>query len=155
MNQNSHPKRNPWPIAIITFFIVFAGFIATFIVWALGQSQDLVSENYYENEVRYQQQIDRMNRTQASDTQATVTFDPAQKNIRVALPPAHAQTVSGQIHFYRPANARLDHAVSLAVNATGVQTVDAATMTTGLWKVRVAWSANGQDYFFVQSVIVN
>ena len=83
------------------------------------------------------------------------TFDPAQKSIRVALPPAHAPTVSGQIHFYRPENARLDHAVALAVNATGVQTVDATALATGLWKVRVAWSANGQDYFYDQSVIVN
>lgn len=147
-------SRNPWPIAIIAFFIVFASFLATFVVWALGQKQDLVTENYYEQEIRYQEQLDRLNRTQAQAVQTTVTFDAVRHCIVINLPAAQAAGASGKIQLYRPSNARLDHEVPLAINAGGMQTLDAKAMAAGLWKVRIHWSVNGQDYFFDQAVVV-
>lgn len=152
----NHPvkSRNPWPIAIIAFFILFATFLATFVVWALGQKQDLVTENYYENEVRYQEQLDRLNRTQAQAGQTAVTFDAARNCIVISLPVAQAQGASGRIHLYRPSNAKLDLEVPLAINAGGMQTLDAKAMAAGLWKVRIEWIVNGQEYFFDQAVVV-
>jgi len=147
-------SRNPWPIAIIAFFIVFASFLATFVVWALGQKQDLVTENYYEQEIRYQEQLDRLNRTQAQAGQTTVTFDALRNSIVISLPAAQAQGASGRIHLYRPSNAKLDHEVPLAINAGGVQTLDARAMAAGLWKVRIEWIVNGQEYYFDQAVVV-
>ena len=155
MNNSPTPSRNLWPTAIIAFFIVFVLFIASFIVWAVRQNQDLVSENYYENEVRYQQQLDRVKRTQSLATQTAITFDAARRLILIALPAGQAQTATGRIRFYRPSNARLDHDVPMTLNAEGVQSVDATLLAAGLWKIRVEWSANGQDYFFDQPVVVN
>jgi hypothetical protein len=145
---------NPWPIAIFAFFIVFATFLATFVVWALGQRQDLVTENYYEQELRYQEQLDRLNRTQAQSGQSTVTFDATRNCIVIKLPAAQAAGASGKIQLYRPSNARLDHEVPLAIDAGGVQTLDAKAMAAGLWKVRLQWSVNGQEYYFDQAVVV-
>ena len=153
MNRTAK-TRNLWPIAIIAFFIVFATFLATFVVWALGQKQDLVAKNYYENEVRYQEQVDRLNRTQAQAGQTAVTFDAARNCIVITLPAAQASSASGVVRLYRPSNAKLDHEVPLATNAVGVQTLDAKAMAAGLWKVRIQWSVNGQEYFFDQAVVV-
>lgn len=147
-------SRNPWPIAIIVFFVVFATFLATFVVWALGQKQDLVTENYYEQEVRYQEQLDRLNRTQAQSEQTTVTFDATRNCIVINLPAAQAAGASGKIQLYRPSNAKLDHEVPLAINAGGMQTLDAKAMAAGLWKVRIQWRVNGQEYFLDQAVVV-
>lgn len=147
-------SRNPWPIAIIAFFIVFATFLAAFVVWALGQKQDLVTENYYEQEVRYQAQLNRLNRTQAQAGQNLVTFDATRNCIVITLPAARTPGTRGRIQLYRPSNARLDREVPLAVNAGGVQTLDAKAMAAGLWKIRIQWSVNGQEYFFDQAVVV-
>lgn len=155
MNHHPTPSRNLWPAAIIAFFIVFATFIACFIIWAVRQNQDLVSENYYENEVRYQQQLDRVKRTQSLATQTAVTFDPSRKNILITVPAGQAPGASGRIRFYRPSNARLDHDVPMTLNAAGTQLVDTQALAAGLWKIRVEWSAGGQDYFFDQPVVVN
>src|SRR5947207_839195 len=57
------PRRNPWPIAIIAYFAVFISFIVTFIVWASHQRVDLVRADYYEAEIKFQQQIDRVERS--------------------------------------------------------------------------------------------
>lgn len=153
MNHKNN-SRNPWPIAIIAFFIVFATFLATFVVWALGQRQDLVTENYYEQEIRFQEQLDRLHRTQTQSGQTTVTFDVVKNRIVINLPPAQAAAARGTIQFYRPSNAKLDHEIPLAVNADGVQTLDAQAMAAGLWKIRIHWSVKGQEYFFDQAVVV-
>jgi len=152
--MSSKPARNPWPIAITGFFVIAILFIITFIAFAMRQREDLVSADYYEREVRYQSQLDSMNRSQTLAAQAVVTFEPAQQVIVVTLPAAQTQGATGNIHLYRPSDARLDREVPLALNAEGIQRLNAKELRDGLWKVRVKWSVDGKDYFVDQPVIV-
>ena len=146
--------RNPWPLAIVAWFIGFAVFLVVFVAWAMHQPQDLVAANYYENEVRYQQQLDRMNQTQSFVAQMGIAYDPAQGAIVLTMPVAQAREATGSIHFYRPSDARLDREVPLAVSPEGVQKIAAGELRAGLWKVRMQWSAGGKDYFVERMVLV-
>ncbi len=152
--MSNPPSRNPWPIAITGFFAVAILFIVTFIAFAMRQREDLVSADYYEREVRYQSQLDAMNRSQVLAAQAVVTFEPAQQVIVITLPPAQTQGATGNIHLYRPSDARLDRNVPLALDAAGIQRLDAKDLRDGLWKVRVTWSVGAKEYFVDQPVIV-
>jgi hypothetical protein len=40
------------------------------------------------------------------------------------------------------------------VNFDGIQEVDAQKLRAGLWKVRVFWNVDGQEYFFDQPIVV-
>jgi hypothetical protein len=148
------PSRSPWPVAITGFFIVAIIFIVTFIAFAVRQREDLVSADYYEREVRYQTQLDSMNRSQSFAGKTVVTFEPSQQSIVITLPPDQMKGAKGNIHLYRPSDARLDRDVPLALGDNGTQRLDAKQLRDGLWKVRVKWSANGQEYFLDQPVIV-
>ncbi|MBP9901541.1 MAG: FixH family protein [Verrucomicrobia subdivision 3 bacterium] len=148
------PARNPWPIAITAFFVTAILFFIAFIGFAMRQREDLVSTDYYEREIRYQSQLDSMNRSQSLAAQAVVTFEPAQRAIVITLPAAQTRGATGSIQLYRPSDARLDRNVALALNAEGIQRLDARELPDGLWKVRVKWSADGQDYFVDQPVIL-
>jgi len=150
--SNPAPSRNLWPASIIGFFIVAVIFLGSFVVWAMRQREELVSADYYEREVRYQQQLDSLNRSHALAAQVVVTFDPAQQAIFITLPAAQGAT--GRVQLYRPSDARLDRELGLDLNADGVQRLDATKLLGGLWKVRVKWTANGQEYFLDQPVIV-
>ena len=150
----SKPPRNLWPASIVGFFVLAIIFLATFVVWAIRQREDLVSADYYEREVRYQQQLDSMNRSQSLAAQVVITFDPAQQVIVITLPGDKLQGATGRVHLYRPSDARLDRELPLALNAAGVQRLDAKDLDNGLWKVRLKWNANGQEYFLDQPVIV-
>jgi len=148
-------SRNPWPIAIIAYFIVFISGIVTFAIFASRQKVELVRPDYYADEIQFQQQLDRLNRTQPISAGVTIVYDSDQQTITVTLPVAHPQhATSGQIHLYRPSDAHLDQDLALALDPEGVQQVDAKTLRPGLWKVRVQWTVDGQDYFFAQTVIV-
>jgi hypothetical protein len=82
----SKPTRNLWPTSIVVFFVLAITFIISFIVWAVRQRDDLVSADYYEREVRYQAQLDTLNRSQALAVTTVVTFEPAQQTIVITLP---------------------------------------------------------------------
>ena len=150
----SKSTRNLWPASIVGFFVVAIIFLTAFVVWAMRQREDLVSADYYEREVRYQQQLDSMNRSHALATQVVVTFDPAQQVVVITLPEDKRQGATGQVHLYRPSDARLDRELPLALDVEGMQRLDARELSDGLWKVRVKWIANGQEYFLDQPVIV-
>jgi hypothetical protein len=150
----SKPTRNLWPLSIIVFFAVAIIFFAGFVTWALRQRNDLVTPDYYEREVRYQAQLDKLNRSQVFARQTVVTFEPAAREIRITLPPEETRGATGLIQLYRPSDARLDRDLPLALDATGVQRVDASQLPTGLWKVRVLWNVKDADYYLDQPVIV-
>jgi nitrogen fixation protein FixH len=150
----SKSPRNPWPIAITTFFALAITAIISFIVWAVQQREDLVSADYYEREVRYQTQLDSMNRSQALAQQTVVTFEPLAQNIVITLPTHQTTGATGTVQLYRPSDARMDRQVPLALDGNGVQRLDSRPLAGGLWKVRVKWSVAGQEYYIDQSVIV-
>jgi len=149
------PPRNPWPVSIIvTFALFFAGTVGL-VVMACSQKVDLVSPDYYEQELKFQGRIDRVERTRHAATQATVAYDVVGKCITISLPADQAgHEVSGHIELYRPSAAGLDREVKFAPDTTGVQRLGTAGMVPGLWKVRVSWTVENQDYFIDQKVVV-
>lgn len=149
------PTFNPWPLGLVLAFALFLGGTVALIVFSSQHRSDLVTPDYYEQEVRYQSQLDQLNRTQLFQAQIAVTFDAARHAIRIELPPAHARrSPNGTIHLYRPSAANLDRRVELRLDAEGTQWVDAADLRPGLWKVRVQWRVDGEDYFVDETLIL-
>lgn len=149
------PIKNPWPAGLVIFFIVFIGYIVGFVIFSSSQRMDLVREDYYDQEIRFQQQIDRVQHTAPILAFAGVKYDVKDSTVTVSLPSAVAAAkVSGTINFYRPSDAGLDHEVDLVLDQHGAQTVDVRGLRTGLWKVRVEWKDKTQDYFFERRVVI-
>jgi nitrogen fixation protein FixH len=152
--MTTQQPRSLWPFALVGFFLALGTYLVVFVSLAVRHHDDLVSADYYEKEVRYQKQIDTMTRSSALALQSVVTFDPAQQAIVINLPDAAVPGASGHVHLYRPSDARLDRDVPLTLNAEGVQRLDAKELRGGLWKVRLNWTANGQEYYLDRSVLV-
>ncbi len=148
-------RTNPWPYAIIGWFLLFGSAMAAWVVVAVRNDPDLVRADYYEREIAYQDQIDRLNRTAAFRSEVSVSYELGQQQVALRLPAAHLTgSITGTIHFYRPSNARLDFDLPLALDATGAQSVPTAKLQGGLWKVRVQWTSGGQEYFHNQSLVL-
>jgi hypothetical protein len=148
-------SRNLWPLGIIAVIALFIASTVGLIVMACSQKVDLVRADYYEQELKYQGQIDRVARTQLAASQASVAYDAAGKCITVSLPANQARrAVSGSIELYRPSAAAMDHAVRLEPDANGTQRLDATSLAPGLWRIRVSWTAENQNYYLEQKVVV-
>ena len=146
-------NRNYWPLGIfVTFGLFFAG-MATVVGIASTHREDLVNQNYYEQELKYQEHIDGAGRAQAAG--ATVDFAAATGKILVTLPAAQlAQKFSGTVTFYRANDPKLDREFALEPKADGTQAFDAAKLAAGPWQVRAAWTASGQTYFLEEKIVV-
>lgn len=152
MKPNS---RNPWPIAIVAWFVFFTVATVALVILATHQREDLVREDYYDEEVRFQQQIDRMNRTARVASGVAVRYDIAAQNLVVTLPADQARrSPSGQITLYRPSDSRLDQELPLALEADGIQRIDVSHLQTGLWKVRLRWDVSGDEFYSDQEVVI-
>ena len=147
-------SRNPWPAALIAFFALFITAIVVFVIFASRHPMELVRPDYYSEEIEYQKQLDRLNRTQAIQAQVAIRYDIERAAISIVLPATQARPLSGWVHFYRPSDAALDQKVPLIVDPQGAQQISAERLQPGLWKVRVQWTMNENEYFFDQPIVI-
>jgi hypothetical protein len=136
-------KRNLWPYAIISYFIIFITGIVTWVSFAMRHEDQLVRPDYYEHEMKYQGQIDRVARTDRST--AAITYDRASQSLHLQLPEPNLQ---GTIHLYRPSNARLDQKLPLTTH------IDVSALEPGLWKIRLNWTNSNREYYFEKPIVL-
>lgn len=148
----ANTTRNLWPLGIVITFALFFIGMASVVVIAATHREDLVNDNYYEQELKFQSQIDGAAR--ARDIGATIQYAAAGKII-IALPAAQlAQKFSGKVTLYRANDPKLDRDFPLEPKADGTQTIDASKLVVGPWRVSAAWLADGKNYFLEQKFAV-
>lgn len=151
------PPSRPtlWPLGIVAAFAVFILGTASLIVFSAFHRAELVTADYYEQELRHQEHIDRLERTHPLRDQVHVTYSPETRQMLIALPPQHADLhPTGSIHLYRPSAAREDRRFDLDLDPLGRQTLDARHLPQGLWRVRIRWTAEGTDYAIDERIVV-
>lgn len=153
MNEQNPPPKSIWPYAIIAYFVCFIGVVAAFITFAVKQDVHLVRPDYYSAEIRYQEQIDRISRTDQLGRQVAIEYSAKHRKLGVQLPPTH-EDATGEVKFYRPNNPGLDRSVALQLENNNRQYLDTKDLANGSWRVELKWRAGGVDYFKSQKIVV-
>ncbi len=140
-------------VIVISLFIVLN---IAFVVYTGTLSIGLVSDNYYADEIAYQQQIDRIQRTNALEPSVTVEFKPA-SGLEVSFPAFfESATVEGTIILFRPSDKRLDRRIPINLNREGVQFISGINLPVpGLWKIKIFWQVEGIEYYLEEELVVN
>ena len=147
--------RNFWPYGIFLAFVLFISGTIALIVIACTHKTDLITADYYADELKFQARLEQLSRTAQLSGAVDVSFDPTGQIINISLPEtARVADVSGRIQLYRPSATGLDRAVQLSLDKNGSQTLDAADLLPGLWRVRVQWTARDQEYFADKNIVV-
>ena len=135
-----------WGTKIAIFYSSFvvvtlgAVFSSTFHRW------DLVTEDYYGEELKYQAQIDKTSNTKSLAHAPTISLDGQQ--VIVQFPEEFKQAnPSGKINFYKPSDKLQDFEVSLALNEEGKQIIPIIKEHSGKHTAQLFWSANGKSYY--------
>ncbi|WP_460615399.1 FixH family protein [Hymenobacter seoulensis] len=145
-------KRTFWPYAIVLTFVLFASYIGYMVQQAMRTSVDLVSADYYQQELAYQQRMDTEARTAALPAPVQLTYDAATDRLRVQLPEDLVnQPVTGQVHFFRPSDQKRDFTLPLQLTGGG-QEFNTSRLQPGYWRVRLDFTAGGQAYFVERNI---
>lgn len=151
--MNKFMKTNYWPYGIIAAFVVFFCGLTTAVVIAATHHETMVSDNYYEQELTFQDHINAVAR--AVRCGAAITGDAAAGNVLIRLPAAQlGQKFSGTIELYRPSEPALDRAYPFTPQADGTQSLNVSRLATGLWVVRARWNAGGDTYYLEQKITI-
>ena len=146
-------QRNLWPYGLCTAFGLFFCGMATVVVIAETHRETLVSDDYYEQEIGFQSQLDAGARARTCG--ATLNYDASAGRVLVSLPARQvSQAFSGRAGFYRASSSALDRELALAPGSDGTQSLSVANLAPGPWKLRVNWQAAGTNYFLEQTLVV-
>lgn len=140
-----------WGHNIIVAFTLFAGFIGYLAYKSFQQNVDLVAEDYYLQEIQYQDQIEKIKNTKAA--RQVVTFSQENNNLIVQFPNG-ANAVNGTIILFCPSDARFDQNVAIALNDQLQQVIPTDQVVKGYYRVKVDWKSGEQAYFTEESVYI-
>lgn len=135
-----------WGIKITILYCSFVAMILTMVFLTIPQKPELVADNYYEQELRYQDRIDRMNRTRQLPEQPQWQVGNGQ--VALSFPETlRKQNISGEVYFFCPSAASMDKKVPIQLDSTGSMLMTTSNMKPGLYKMEISWKANDADYF--------
>ncbi|MBC5773522.1 FixH family protein [Pontibacter sp. KCTC 32443] len=141
-----------WPYMIVGAMVCFMGYIAMFVYKAMNQDVDLVSKNYYEQEIQYQDQIEKVKRTQALGD-VMLSYNAEAKSILLQLPATYKdKSLTGTITLFRPSNDEMDEQLPLQLGRDQSQLLETGNLESGLWKVRVDFS-DGEETYYTEKTI--
>src|SRR5690554_281980 len=147
-------KKINWGTGIVISIIIFMIISVSMMLIFINQKVDLVTENYYEKTLVYQEQIDIKKRTAELKEDVEINYDG--NNINIIFPKSILNEISsGEIYFYRPSDSNQDFVIPLRINDEGEQSLSASEIAKGFWKIGISWIMNKEDYLTEKSIIIN
>ena len=142
-----------WGHKIIIVFILFAAGILTLVTKSMRTKIDLVTPDYYGEELKYQQVID--GHQQVLNLSSPVKISQSAETVTLAFP-AEMQDIplTGNILFYRASNSAQDVSIPLQ-NQNGLLILDKNRLQKGSYRIQLTWQANGKKYFQENAMMVN
>jgi nitrogen fixation protein FixH len=126
--------KNNWGLGLAIAYITFIGSMILVAVHASHQDYDLVSDNYYEQAVKYQDKIDAgRNAVQAK---LSITFNEKENTLQLT---SDAEIKAGTLQFYKPDRAANDFKLDFNLNPGGKKTIPLQQIAHGIWKVNASW----------------
>ena len=138
-----------WKIAI--FMTAFIAFIMSMVIMAFGNKIDLVSEDYYQKELDYQEVIDA--KSNAIDITSQVSIKQNENDLELTFPDSFNETITeGKISFYRADNSALDQTKTLNL-VDFKQLITNEGFEFGYYSVFIDFTAEGKAYHIEKSLL--
>jgi nitrogen fixation protein FixH len=134
-----------WGTGIVLAYTVFIVLIVTAVGKALNQSVDLVTPDYYAQELDYQNKYDKM--ANAGTLKEPVTVEQAGTDVVLTFPKDITGPLTGTVLFYRPSNSAEDVSMPISIGQDGKMVVPTAKLKKGNYSVLVDWKAGATKYF--------
>ena len=143
-----------WRWGIILAIACSMAFFVGLAIWASIGDVELVYDNYYAKDVVFEQQIQRVERTQALPFKPFFTYNQESQILTLKFP-AELQDHSpiGEVLMFRPADLHKDRLFELALAGDTLQTFNLPNLATGLWRIKLNWSSSGIEYYLEQMLV--
>lgn len=142
-----------WGTGIVIGMLSFIAFIMYFVVNMLTDTKydyDLVTEEYYEKELLYQEEIDA--ETNSRTLTVDITGEKTKEGWLLKFPEnINYKEIEGSVFLYRPSNKQLDYNMPIKLSSNYLLIPD-NRLLDGRWNITVDWKYKGTAYLYKKSI---
>lgn len=143
-----------WGTGIVLAFIGFMAFIMYFVIKANTDKKydhDLVIEDYYNQELEFQNEIDKQNN--AKTLTENLTWKKTDEGLIIVFPEEfQINSITGKVFLYRPSNKQLDFEMPISLSDHNLLIPD-KRLSDGRWNIKVDWQYNGKSYLYKMEIV--
>jgi len=142
-----------WGTGIVLAFVAFIAFIMYFVILASTDNRanhDLVTEEYYKEELAYQNEIDAL--SNAKDYATRFSFVHQENGLAITFPPKMKyKEIKGKVSLYRPSNKHLDFDFPISLSNKHLLIPD-KRLLDGRWDIKIYWNYQGKELLVKKSI---
>ena len=143
-----------WGTGIVIAFVCFISFILFFVIKMNTNdkySHDLVTEEYYKQELAYQQQINEQKNAVLLGKELSVELK--SQMICITFPKSKdLNKLTGNVEFYRPSDKSQDFKTPIQLKQGRQFLIPTHKLAKGRWNLTVRWSISDQNYTVIKQL---
>ncbi|WP_027421097.1 FixH family protein [Crocinitomix catalasitica] len=139
-----------WGKSIAVVMVCFMIFILSFVYTAFSKNADLVREDYYENELAFDDIKQAKYNYNHQDLK--INFQKTEAGIVFIFPKTASAYKEGKIIFYRPDQKIYDREFDLKPDETNQQVLAFENFKEGYYDVRVEWTEGEKEYRYESNI---
>ncbi|SFZ92575.1 FixH protein [Flaviramulus basaltis] len=142
-----------WGTGIVIAFIAFISFIMYFIITMNVNDKyahDLVTEDYYAEELAYQNDIDKLKNSK--NLSENITYTKSVEGLVIYFPSnLDFKKITGNVFLYRPSNKQLDFDTVISLSKQNLLIPD-NRLVDGRWNIKIDWQYDSQSYLYKEII---
>ncbi len=140
-----------WGTGIAIVYTAFVLVMVGMVVYSKTLDNSLVVDNYYEEDINYQQHIDKLQN--AESLPVDLRIESSAQALDLVFPP-EMKEITGKVAFYRADDKSLDFEIDVQVGQDNTMRIPTADIVPGKWEIKVDWVGDGRPFYKEQAVYV-
>lgn len=136
--------RLNWGHYILISIVLFMTLILYMVFRSFQSDNELVAEDYYAQELQYQNVIEKRNR--AGQLEQNVVWQSELEGIMLIYPSEY-KDIKGSIYLFRPSDKDMDLEIIIDPDSASKQLVPMSDLHRGKYILQVDWTHDEVDYF--------
>ena len=141
-----------WGYKILLVYLAFIVGILILVYKSSSEKVDLVTENYYQQELKYEQKIDQAERAQSLSS--PLRYEVNKNEISIFFPEEMKdKNISTEILLYYPADESKDSVYNLETSS-GKLTIVLPEKDKGMYELKMDWKVDTTKYYSEHNVLI-
>jgi hypothetical protein len=143
-----------WGIKLMFVFVGFVGLVLVMVYLTFQHDVDLVAEDYYDQEIKYQEEINRLKKASLLEDPLQIVFNRQENQLKIVFPHPEPSLVQGEILLFRPSDRKQDERYPVNPDVNGSQVIRVGGLSPGLWKIKIYWNYREDKYLEEKDLIL-
>ncbi len=144
-----------WGHYITLSFIAFAGVIFVMAYISMNTDVNLVAEDYYKQEIAYQDQIDKITNYKNLIEKPVFRINAATKVLEISFSDTLYRDFSkGDLLLFRPSQSNMDKLYKISLDEKGEQFIVMKGLDKGLWKAKINFQIGESLYYHEKNIML-